>query len=156
MIIDRGYKRIKKELQAMAKHEVAIGVLGKAGQTQYPDADATLIDVAIWNHYGTRRKGKVHIPKRPFMDIAIRKYEQNMLNAVIAGINAIIRGSDARTQLDRLGLLHTGHIQKVIAALKTPPNAPATIRKKGVDNPLIDTGRLRQAISHIVRRKRFF
>jgi len=140
----------------MAKHEVAIGVLGKAGQTQYPDTDATLVDVAIWNHYGTRRKGKRHIPKRPFMDIAIRQYEQAILNAVIAGINAIISGSDSTTQLNRLGLLHAGQIQKVIAALKTPPNAPATIRKKGVDNPLIDTSRLRQAVSHIVRRKRFF
>ena len=27
------------------------------------------------------------------------------------------------------------------------PNAPSTIRKKGVDNPLIDTGRLRRSIT---------
>ncbi len=30
---------------------------------------------------------------------------------------------------------------------KWAPNAPSTIRKKGVDNPLIDTGKLRQSIT---------
>ena len=28
------------------------------------------------------------------------------------------------------------------------PNAPSTIKKKGVDNPLIDTGRLRRSITY--------
>ena len=33
------------------------------------------------------------------------------------------------------------------------PNAPSTIRKKGSDKPLIDTGQLRQGVSYKICRK---
>ncbi len=32
-----------------------------------------------------------------------------------------------------------------------PPNAPATIERKGSENPLIDTGSMRKAITYVVR-----
>jgi hypothetical protein len=39
-----------------------------------------------------------------------------------------------------------------MTTLDSPPNAPATVEAKfGQDNPLIDTGRLRQSIDSEVR-----
>ena len=34
-----------------------------------------------------------------------------------------------------------------------PPNSPRTIRRKGSDQPLVDTGEMRKAITYVVRDK---
>ena len=38
-------------------------------------------------------------------------------------------------------------LQQRIVDLKEPPNSPATIALKGSDNPLVDTGHMRQAVT---------
>ena len=49
-----------------------------------------------------------------------------------------------------LGELVKGEVQRRIAELKTPPNAPATIARKGSSNPLIDKGVLRASATYKV------
>jgi hypothetical protein len=49
-----------------------------------------------------------------------------------------------------MGQLAEGHVKQEITDLRTPPNAESTIRAKGSDNPLIDTGALRQSIRYVI------
>lgn len=56
-----------------------------------------------------------------------------------------------RQSLDRLGLMAAGDIQRRIADLRDPPNAASTVDRKGSSNPLIDTGEMRQKVSHKVQ-----
>lgn len=49
--------------------------------------------------------------------------------------------------LSQIGFMMLADIQKTIEAGIPPPNAPSTIKQKGSDTPLIDTGRLRQSIT---------
>ena len=66
--------------------------------------------------------------------------------------NAILDGrKDMQTALATLGLLVQTDIQNTIRALQDPPNAPATIRAKGSDNPLIDTGVMLNSIRYAVK-----
>jgi hypothetical protein len=45
-------------------------------------------------------------------------------------------------------------IQEAITELKEPPNAPSTIKRKHSDNPLIDSGNMRQSVTYSVRKRK--
>ena len=46
-----------------------------------------------------------------------------------------------------------GLVQETIKEGEFSPNAPSTIKKKGSDKPLIDTGHMRQSVMTVVDRK---
>ena len=52
--------------------------------------------------------------------------------------------------MGELGLKAAVDVQEKVLDVKQPPNAPRTIARKGSANPLIDTGHLRQSITHEV------
>ena len=56
--------------------------------------------------------------------------------------------SDRKLKL--IGLEQEAETKKTLTDLRTPPNAPSTIKAKGSSNPLIDTGELRSKISSTV------
>ncbi|MCY1185956.1 hypothetical protein D9M73_267810 [compost metagenome] len=55
-----------------------------------------------------------------------------------------------RILLEQMGNLAEGHVKQEITDLKDPPNAKSTIAKKGSDNPLIDSGHMRQSIRYVI------
>lgn len=119
-------------------------------------SSASNIQKALWNHFGTKGGASGGgwggpIPERPFLSNAMRdnrnKYREGMQTAA----RAILAGNyDMRTALDRLGTLAQSDVQNEITALNTPPNAPATILRKGSSNPLIDTGEMRSSVTWII------
>lgn len=108
---------------------------------------------AIWNHYGTRGGASGGgwggpIPPRPFLLNAMRKNRAKYLEAMRKGAKSIIRGqATTRAILAKLGALGQGDVQQEITDLRSPPNAPVTIRLKGSSNPLIDTGEMRSKVT---------
>jgi hypothetical protein len=59
----------------------------------------------------------------------------------------IVAGKQTRERaLKRLGIFAEGRVKLKITKGPFVPNAPFTIRKKGSDKPLIDTGRMRGSI----------
>jgi hypothetical protein len=56
----------------------------------------------------------------------------------------------AEQAIERLGSEAAGDVAERVREVDTPPNTPETIRKKGSANPLIDSGHLRQSITHEV------
>ena len=55
-------------------------------------------------------------------------------------------------QMDELKKLSV-HVGYQAGVAPSEPNAPSTIRKKGSDKPLIDTGRLRQSVNYVIKPK---
>lgn len=53
--------------------------------------------------------------------------------------------------LSLIGQQIEADIKQKMIKLRTPPNAPSTIRRKGSSNPLIDTGHLMQSIRYVVK-----
>lgn len=133
----------------LANHIAKIekGVQGpKAVKVGFPKgkADADVVSIAIWNHFGTSRG----IPPRPFITLAMFKNRREIraaLRKIAKG--TVENGTPIATQLPKLGALGTGMIQDQIASNTPPPNAPSTIRQKGSASTLIDTGRMRQSVT---------
>ena len=146
--VDKGYASLRARLPGGAL--LTVGVHADDGQAPADgDASVTIADVAIWNEFGTYRA-----PPRPFIRLYVDTQESRILGMIGAATRQVMQGKMTKeVALDRLGLKMVGEIQRAITVGyfgAYPENAPATIRKKGSETPLVDTGQLRSAIRHRV------
>lgn len=149
--IDEQLKRIHKAVQEASNLECAVGYpKGKSGLgTPEPayDSKASIIEVAIWNNYGTKR-----MPARPFMDLARQLMEPKYYEAMEKLGPKILKGeADPRKVLDVIGLQCEQEVRNAIMEGDWAPNAPSTIAHKKSDRPLVDTGTMRNRVTHEVR-----
>ena len=98
-----------------------------------------------------------HIPPRPVLEPSIEANKEPIAKQLQQATVAALDG-------DSVGVDHALHRAGFVAenAAKGwfekpengwPPNSPRTIAAKGSDSPLIDTGEMRKAITHVVREK---
>jgi len=140
-VTDMGMRERVKQLHALTRQRVEVGIHETAGAA----ADGlTLATIGAIQEYGTE-----DIPARPWLTqgIAAAKPAELMRREAKAVANG---ERTARVAAERLGLAVVAAVQERIAEGIAPPNAPATQAAKGSSTPLIDTGRLRQSISHVV------
>lgn len=128
-----------EELQrrlSVGDQSVKAGVLGSEG--------SDLVMIAATMEYGSPSK---NIPARAFMrkSLASRRLVSNVRNIAARYFAGKI---DLDRALNQVGISAVGVIQQAIGSNIAPPNAPATIARKGSSATLIDTGRLRQSISY--------
>jgi ABC-type Fe3+-hydroxamate transport system substrate-binding protein len=137
---DLGYKSIMASIKESKGSFVDVGVFG--GTT--PEG-STIAQVAVANEFGTSR-----IPERSFMRSTVDENQRQLvLDLQNAQITAALTGKSAETVLKKLGVKIEGLIKTKIRDLKYPPNAPSTqLQKGGVDNPLINRGEMRAAITN--------
>lgn len=103
-----------------------------------------IIAIAVYNHEGTSRG----IPPRPFITRALYQARGELKTFLRAEARGILTGKISVAQaLPRLGIWGQGKIQQQIGSNMPPPNAPSTIRQKGSNKTLIDTGRMRQSVT---------
>lgn len=153
--IDLGWKKIKKELKLLNKSYTRVGIQGKEGKEKHSvkgknkKKGATIAEIALYNEYGTPN-AKHPIPARPFMRTSfeenkkrIKKIKSSQYAKILAG-RQTVRGA-----LRLLGEFMVGKVKLKITAIKSPPNAAWTIESKGSSNPLIDTARMRNSVTHI-------
>ena len=100
---------------------------------------------AIWNHYGTK-----NIPSRPWLYIAMRKNAAKYRRLFEKFGAKVLDGTlTLENALRLLGEIAKADVQRSLIALRTPPNAPRTLRaKKPRTNPLIWTGEMNQATTY--------
>lgn len=148
---------IKKVVQALGVFpQIAIGFpRGKATSTLYPDG-TPVVDVAVWNNYGTYNEdGSVAIPARPFLDTGAMSAVQETKNMRKALIREVRNGRiDQEVAANMIGAKASAIVKRTIRDWKKPPNAPSTIAKKKVDNPLVDTGLLMKTVTWDIREKK--
>lgn len=142
-----------KKLVAESNVECAVGYPVNASGLGTPepayDDRASVIQVALWNNYGTDRT-----PSRPFMDLAAREMREVYSKGMKTLGPKIARG-EARVEkvLDVLGLQAEECVRKAIMDGEWQPNAPETIRRKKSERPLVDTATMRNRVTHVVRAK---
>ena len=90
---------------------------------------------------------KITIPARPWLVPGVQSGTIEYLREIEKGVK---KGDNLDMVLDRVGIIATGKVQQYMTDLKTPPNAPSTIAKKGSSNPLIDSGMMRQSVTYSV------
>ena len=145
---DLGWKKILLSMRKMDAKAVKIGI--QAGD-KTSDGKEDLAYVASLHEFGSPG-GK--IPERSFIRTAIDSNERKIDSLFDKLALKILNGSvSARSALDVMGLAVTGMIQEQITDGDYVPLAPATIKRKGSDKPLIDTGHMRQSIRHVIEDK---
>lgn len=115
------------------------------------------------NSFLVREKGKnelefaymlvkeVNIPERSFLRSTFDEKEKEWFQYSLMLLKQLMIGkTTAREMCEKLGARMQKDIQRKMREIKTPPNSPSTIAKKGSNNPLIDTGRLRQSVVYKV------
>ena len=88
----------------------------------------------------------ITIPPRPFFRTMIAAKSKEWPGAMAALL--MKNNYDVVKTLDQTGTAIEGQLRKSIIDLKTPKNAPSTIRKKGFDDPLIDSGYMLSRVDH--------
>lgn len=133
---------IFSQVKKLPKLAVKYGFIGDK-VAPYPDGQ-NVIDVAIWNEYGTDR-----IPARPFFRTSWERNKKAYKKDLVDFYRNILNGKvqDAEVFFDILGAKASNRLKMDIVAFSDPPNAPSTIARKKSSNPLIDTGRLKASVS---------
>lgn len=159
--IDHGWKRIMRELRRLDGASTKVGIIeGTQRDPLEGDTETDMVKVAIYNEFGTEKNGKEHIPPRPAHAQAFDTHKGTMERAITKGYNDVLEGRATVPQaLGLIGLRFQTFVKNQIAEFTTPPNAPATQREKGrkkqlppgtmVDNPLEDTGQMRESVRHV-------
>ncbi len=146
-----------KELRELAELEVRIGYQKKQGTGKQQDEGDTsekkkppadLIDIAMWNEFGTE-----NIPSRPFMRDSVDKHIPAIEHMLKAQEGALLNGASARKVLETVGVFQKDLMQTEIEQGDFVANAEATIKRKGSDKPLIDTGQMKNSVNFWIQKK---
>lgn len=154
-----GGKKLTLALQAIEKKITNAGVLrmGFLEGAKYPQrtnarflkavgSKATptvqpalsIAQVAFWDEYGTRTS-----PSRPAFRTTIQKQSPTWGHKL--GQALIATNYDGQKSLALLGQSMRDDLENEIAQWTTPGNAPLTIKIKGFDKPLVDSGDMQRA-----------
>lgn len=117
--------------------------VGFFSTARYPEGQL-VAEVAAYNEFGTRA-----IPERPFFRGSLRRMGDGALESAAEAV-ADAELNLTRAGVDAVGAAAASLLQEAIVDLREPPNAPSTIERKGSTNPLVDTGVLRQSVTHRV------
>lgn len=141
----REQRRLQKLLKKIKKqNHVAVGIL-----QDEPHESFSMIDLAMVHEYGSRNG---HIPARSFIRSTCEAKRKEHLDLVRKLQWQIIIGClNAKQALTQLGEVVSKDMVQAINDGIEPALKPETIKRKKSSKPLIDTGRLKGAITHEVR-----
>lgn len=158
--------KLLQVLDDLESHQIEIGIFGSD--------DSTILMIATVQEFGCKievtpkmrtylhsqglhlKASTTHItiPERSFIrsgfDAQVDQYEERAARLLDKVLHLEL---PVNTFFDTLGQYIAGRLQEYLTSVDTPPNHPFTIARKGSSNPLIDTGRMRQAITHRVVKK---
>jgi len=94
----------------------------------------------------------ITIPARPYLRSTMDENQDRYFAISKKLVGQIVSGEQTKGgALEIMGQLIEGDIKRKIITLRSPPNKAATIRRKGSDNPLVNTGLLGGSIRFIVK-----
>ena len=159
------YKRILDELFS---YKIQIGIFGNSGN--YKDGTSILL-IANVNEFGCQIKVTekmrnylravglplrndteyINIPERSFIRSGFDSKQKDIESRSISLLKKVLLMElDVHTYYDLLGDYIAGQLKDYMTDIDSPPNHPYTIKSKGSSNPLIDSERLIQSITHRV------
>lgn len=145
---DRGFAAIKRNLKEMDGAAVVVGWTATKGE--HPGARLPMAQLAAIHEFGAPAR---NIPERSTLrataDAKRTEYRAELRR--LAG-RAMLGQDSVRGAMESFGARAASDVRRAITDFKDPPNAPATVARKGSSQPLIDTGAMRDAVDHEYRR----
>lgn len=147
---DKVWQALRRRLEASAKSHVVVGVLANKGGTA-DHGGVTMVELAAIHEFGAPKAG---IPERSFLRSTMSKQEP-ALNKLIGRLahEIVEKGMEVHQALELLGTWGAAAVKKAITTGPgIPPELkPETVARKGSTRPLVNTGRLLDAITYEVR-----
>lgn len=153
---------IRANLRLAQASSVAIGFPGTSvrstrkhpgGNENYPGTPLTMVEVALRNEFGTAPGVKPGVIARPFVKTAMQRHGKDLMDKMVQQHAMIAKGEQSTTRaLSGMGRMGVRAIQGTITDAKSwaAPNPDHVQAKKRSTSPLIDTGAMRQAVTHRV------
>lgn len=141
----RGLERIEKRLKELRGARLRVGVL--SNDQHDPDNPIGLAELAAIHEFGSPA---ANIPERSFIRRTFREKRPELLDVVRKVAKGTVKGKiTAERGLNLLGAWLAAEVKKTVTDGPhiPPPLQPETIARKGSDRPLVDTGRLVDAIT---------
>ena len=149
-----GAKQIRERLESLRRSDVLVGIpQAKNSRRGEPIGNAALMFIH------THGSPAHHIPARPVIEPAIAAdgNRQIIAGELAEAAKDHLQGDPqkAETALQRAGIsgMNASKSWFTDGRNNWPPNRPSTIRRKGSNRPLIDTGALRRSITYVVRER---
>jgi hypothetical protein len=144
-----GGERLKARLAEIADRlskarSVRVGFLDDA---RYPDG-TPVAEVAAINEFGNPSKGQ---PPRPFFRDMIRERGKDWPEGIARALKDA--DYDAEAALDVTGAAIKGQLQQQISSYVGPPLKESTVKRKGFDKQLVDTGVMLNSVDYAVIKK---
>ncbi len=137
-------ERIPEEFEGM------VAQVGFPSGINYEDGTSVAYVAAI-QEFGAPA---VNIPPRPFMQPTVKAKKDYWTNIIEKQLPKVAKGEmTAFDVLDLVGIAAAADIQTTISSIYSPPNSPATIRRKGSSKPLVDTGLMLASVQNAVNKE---
>jgi len=137
-------KRLMKKYDGGAEIAVGFPRASEAAAMQYPTGEK-VIDVALKNEFG------LGVPERSFLRTGGNEFAEDAKPLLIKAVKSVNAGGSFDDEANKIGLKAVAAIQQKINDISSPPNSEATIQRKGFNNPLIESGVMKQSITFKVR-----
>lgn len=148
-------KNLRKQLQAIARKRVLVGVPEDNSDRKNND-EMTNAGLAYLHTHGSPLQ---HIPARPIIEPALQAADnKDRITKILgrAAKAALDQKPDvANEQLNRAGVAGANAAKRWFVDDRNgwAPDSPETVARKGSDKPLIDTAQLRRSITYLVEEK---
>lgn len=143
-----GLNKIKRRLNTLDGKKVQTGFFKPIPYVNDEGelTGATVIDVAAAHEFG------IGVPERPFLShtFFIKKHYKEVTRQMLKRI--VLLDRNTAPQLKLLGETIEKDMKDVVTAWLNPPNSPETVERKGRNDPLVDTGLMRDSIESRVTR----
>lgn len=154
---DLGLGRLIKGAQDLHGLRVRAGVLGSKAEELTVRGDFTVGEAATINEYGSEN---ANIPARSFVGEPVRQagawLQKRLRTSAIRFIREFGAGSgfgNVQFFMDTMGRDMVHLMRATVLNSPPPPNAEFTVKRKGFNRPLYETGQLAEAINFEVIRK---
>lgn len=155
--------KLLKVLEDLESHKIEIGIFGSDDSTILMIAtvqefgcniDVTPKMRAYLHSQGLHLKAstkQITIPERSFIRSGFDEQKDRYEERAAKMLDRVLHlAMPVDTFFNTLGEYITGQLQTYLTDIRMPLNHPFTVAKKGSTNPLIDSGRMRQAITYRV------
>jgi hypothetical protein len=145
-----GIRGVAADLARVKRSQVLIGIPAEKAQRKGDPINSAALLFIHANGSELR-----HIPARPVLEPAIAANSEIISRPMGAAAKDLLNGNAdaAEKDLNRAGVVASNAAKRWFTDPRNgwAPNAPETIKRKGSDKPLIDTGQLRKSITWVVR-----
>lgn len=142
------WEELKERNREAGKTHVRVGVFGT--ETHEGSADLTMVELAAIHEFGSPA---ANIPERSFIRATLNAKHDEIAKLLTGAAKAVVKGT---VTVERaLNIIGTAVVKDIKVRITSGPGIPpplkdATIKHKGSSRPLVDTGQLKNAITHVV------